>query len=73
MYGVHVLLCGDLMRHQHTPCFERAIIIRLMGCEEGLCLQVYIVQRRCGACRPCRKLHLDILRKGGVHFYKIII
>ena len=73
MYGVHVLLRGDLMRHQHTTCFERAIIIRLVGCEEGLRLQVHIVQGRCGACHPCRKLHLDILRKGGVHFYKIII
>ena len=67
MNGIHVLLGGDLVGHQRTPCFECTVIIRLVGCEEGLRLQVPKVQGPSGACHS-RKLHLDILRKGGVHF-----
>ena len=67
MNGIHVFLGGDLVGHQRTPCFECAIIIRLVGCKEGLRLQVRKVQG-CSAAYPSRKLHLDILRKGGVHF-----
>ena len=67
MYGIHVLLGGDLVGHQRTPCFECAIVIRLVRSEEGLRLQVRKVQGPSGAYHS-RKLHLDILRKGGVHF-----